>query len=131
MTFVMDASIAASWCFPDESSPTANRAFELISREAAFVPAHWWFELRNVLVVGERRQRIDAQQVGRFLELIADLPVEIDNSPNERLILTLARRHRLTFYDAAYLELALRHEALATLDDELLRAAEREGVALV
>jgi predicted nucleic acid-binding protein len=83
------------------------------------------------LVVGERRQRIDAQQVGRFLELIADLPVEIDNSPNERLILTLARRHRLTFYDAAYLELALRHEALATLDDELLRAAEREGVALV
>jgi predicted nucleic acid-binding protein len=131
MTFVIDASVVASWCFPDESSAAATRAFERISRETAFVPAHWWFELRNVLLVGERRQRLDALQVDRFLQLVGELPIEIDRSPDEKTIFALARRHGLTFYDAAYLELALRYEALASLDDDLLRAAERERIASV
>jgi predicted nucleic acid-binding protein len=131
MTFVIDASVAASWCFPDESSAAATPAFELISRETAFLPARWWFELRNVLLVGERRQRLDALQVDRFLQLVGELPIEIDRSPEEKTIFALARRHGLTFYDAAYLELALRYEALASLDDDLLRAAERERIASV
>ncbi len=130
MTFVMDASITASWCFPDEASPIADRAFGRIAREPAAVPAHWWFELRNVLLVGERRRRLDERQTGRFLHQIRDLPIEVDRSPDETAVFALARRHGLTFYDAAYLELALRHDALASLDGALLRAAEIEGVTL-
>jgi len=43
-------------------------------------------------------------------------------------LLNLARKHRLTAYDAAYLELALRLDLpLATVDDRLMRAARAEG----
>ena len=52
--------------------------------------------------------------------------------PSEHGVLTLARRHRLTFYDAAYLELAVREALpLATLDQALATAARAEGVPLV
>ena len=46
--------------------------------------------------------------------------------------MTLARHRRLTVYDAAYLELALRHAVpLATLDQALANAARAEGVAVI
>lgn len=130
MSFVMDASVTASWCFPDEAHPVADAAFARIADEPAIVPAHWWFELRNVLLVGERRQRIDEQFSARFLTLLAQLPIIVDHDPDETAIFALARRHRLTFYDAAYLELARRHDALATLDDRLVHAARTEQVPL-
>ena len=41
----------------------------------------------------------------------------------------LARRYRLSAYDASYLELALRQGiAIATLDDDLQKAAKKAGV---
>ena len=129
MTFVMDASITAAWCFPGEDSPAATRAFDRIARETAAVPAHWWFELRNVLLVGERRGRLTQRQTRDLLRLLRDVPIEIDRSPDETGIFDLSRRHGLTFYDAAYLELALRYGGLVSLDTALLRAAETEGVA--
>jgi predicted nucleic acid-binding protein len=131
MTFVMDASITASWCFPDEASPAADRAFVRIAKEKAVVPGHWWFELRNVLLVGERRGRLDARQIRRFLELLRDLDIDVDRAPDEAATFDLARRHALTFYDAAYLELALRHDAIASLDTALVKAASAESVVLV
>ncbi len=99
--------------------------------EKAVVPAHWWFELCNVLLVGERRNRIDARQIQRFLRLLRDLDIEVDRAPEEASTFDLARRHGLTFYDAAYLDLAFRHGAIATLDTALIKAAEAEGLTLV
>ena len=128
MTFVMDASITAAWCFPDEDAPAANLAFERIGAETAVVPAHWWFELRNVLLTGERRGRLERRQTGRFLRALRDLPIETDRTPDEMAIFELARRHGLTFYDAAYLELARRHDSLSSMDKALLAAAKAEGV---
>ena len=56
----------------------------------------------------------------------------MDSSPDETHVLTLARRHRLTVYDAAYLELAAREALpLATLDAQLATAAQAEQVALI
>jgi predicted nucleic acid-binding protein len=127
----MDASITASWCFPDEASVVADRAFARIAEEKAAVPAHWWFELRNVLLVGERRGRLDARQIHRFLRLLSDLDIEIDRAPDEVATFDLARRHGLTFYDAAYLDLAFRHGAMASLDAALVKAASAEGVVLI
>ncbi len=83
MTFVMDASITASWCFPDQTSLVADQAFARIAGEKAAVSAHWWFELRNVLLVGERRGRLDTRQTYRFLRLLGDLDIEIDRAPDE------------------------------------------------
>jgi predicted nucleic acid-binding protein len=115
-----------------QKSTIAERVFALAGAEAMMAPALWWYELRNVLILGERRGRITEQQTARFLRDISRLAITIDNAPDESGVLTLARRHRLTVYDAAYLELALRAAVpLATLDATLSAAAGAEGVRLI
>ena len=133
MRFVLDASVAAAYCFDDENEPVADAAFARLEGDAtAVAPALFWFELRNVLLVGSRRGRIDDQQMKRVLTRIDRAPIKLDRLPSADALFDLARRHRLTFYDAAYLELAQREWIeLATLDKALARAANAEGVALV
>jgi predicted nucleic acid-binding protein len=132
MTFVVDASIVGAWCFPDEANRLAEDAFERLEAMAAVVPALWWFEVRNVLLVNERRGRLDAAGTAEFLTDLGRLPIRIDREPAGAAILALARAHRLTFYDAAYLELARRLDApLATLDRQLAAAARAAAVPLL
>ncbi len=132
MPFVIDASVAASWCFPDENDAQADAAIDRLASDETVVPALWWFEIRNVLVVSERRGRIDPAGTAAFLADLGRLPIRIDRHPDSELVLTLARKHRITAYDAAYLELALRLDApLATLDRALASAAAAEGVTLI
>src|SRR6266404_8714221 len=102
MALVIDASVVAAWAFEEEHA-NAELAFARVRTEEAFVPALWWYELRNVLVLGERRGRLTEQDTARFLRDISRLAVTMDSSPDETHVLTLARRHRLTVYDAAYL----------------------------
>jgi predicted nucleic acid-binding protein len=100
--------------------------------EEAVVPCLWWFELRNILVVNERRRRIAESDSAAFLLNISRLRIRIDRAPDEGAVLRLARSQRLSVYDAAYLELAQRERVpLATLDEDLKRAATSEGVALL
>ena len=121
-----------SWFFPDEDHPDARAAFARAQLETIIVPPHWWYEVRNAMVIGERRRRFSADQTTYLLTQLASMPVSEAQRPDERDTLDLARRHRLTFYDAAYLELAQREGlALATLDDDLAGAARAEGVPLV
>ncbi len=132
MPFVLDASIAACWVFQDEHDRRAQSAWERVRDDDALVSALWWFEVRNMLVVNERRKRITEQQTGRFLTELSLMRVITDFEPNEKDLLALARTRRLTVYDASYLELAKRHGVtLATLDAELMRAARAEKVALL
>jgi len=132
MPFVLDASVAACWAFDDEDHPAAALALERIRGDEARVPALWWFEVRNVLVVNERRGRLTEADTAAFLRRVSRLGVTIDHSPEEAAVLALARRHRLSVYDASYLELAQREALpLATLDAELARAARAEGVAVL
>ena len=132
MTFVVDASIATCWLMPDENDPRAAAAYDRISENDAVAPAIWWFEVRNVIAMNERRGRINVEEADDACAFATRLPVLIDREPNEAAMMTLARRHRLTVYDAAYLELALRRSApLATLDAALTRAANAEGVTLI
>ena len=103
-----------------------------LEREEALVPALWWFEVRNVLVINERRRRVTEEASAEFLRDLAQVAIAIDRSPDETNVMDLARRHRLSVYDAAYLELALRERLpLATLNAALAQAARREGVAAV
>ena len=82
----------------------------------------WWS-------TNERRGRIDAAGTASFLTDLDQLPIRIDRTPDSTAVVTLARAHRLTVYDAAYLELARRHGLpLATLDNQLLVAALKDGV---
>jgi predicted nucleic acid-binding protein len=132
MPFVIDASIAACWAFDDEDHPVAAPALERIRSDEALVPSLWWFEVRNTLIVNERRGRLTEADVTVFLRGLARLGVTIDRTPDEAAILTLARRHRLTVYDASYLELAQREGVLlATLDTDLVNAARGERLRLI
>ena len=83
-------------------------------------------------VRAERHKRASGAQVAARLELLGRLPIvtEPETQPRAfREILTLARTQRLTTYDAAYLELAMRRGiALATRDKALVQAARHLGV---
>lgn len=132
MPFVLDASIAVCWAFEDEDSPLADRALERIRSDTAVVPALWWFEVWNVMIVNERRGRIEASDTAGFLADLLRLGVAIDREADQVGVLDLARKHRLTAYDASYLELARRLGApLAPLDGRLARAARSETVVLL
>jgi len=132
MAFVLDASITACWAFEDEDHPDADLAFLRIRTEEAVVPCLWWFEVRNILVVNERRRRIAESGTTAFLLNLARLRVRVDRLADENTVLRLARTYRLSVYDAAYLELAQREGlSVATLDSDLRRAATAEGVKLV
>ena len=132
MPFVLDASVAACWAFEDEDHPTATLALERIRSDPARVPSLWWFEVRNTLIIHERRGRLAEADTAAFLRGLSRLGVTVDRLPEEAGVMTLARKHRLTVYDASYLELAQRETLpLATLDADLIRAARAENLSLI
>ena len=132
MPFVIDASVTAAWCFDDEKSPAADLAMDRLGEEGAVAPAIWWLEIRNILLVNERRGRILLADAEEFLAQLDRLPIQVRTDAPNDAFLPLARKHRLTAHDTAYLELALRTAApLATLDMALARAARAEGLAIV
>ncbi len=132
MPFVVDASVAARWLLPDENDHRADAAFDRFPTDTAFAPSLLWFEMRNIFLLSERQGRLNSARTEQLLSLLNNMPIQIDRHPNETDMMTLARRHKLTAYDAAYLELALREDVpLATLDSALIRAAKAEGVEVI
>ncbi len=129
MPFVLDASVTLAWALDEHKTEAAEQALRRLLDDTAVAPAIWWFEVRNVLIGAERRGRRTDARSAAFLRALARLPIEIDRGPDETMVVGLARRHGLTVYDAAYLELAIRRQApLVTLAAALLRAAAVEGV---
>jgi predicted nucleic acid-binding protein len=132
MPFVLDASVAAVWGLADESSQMADNAAERLKTEIALVPRLWWYEIRNLLIVNERRQRLTPADTAIFLDLLSAYPIQFEQAEDEIAILRLARIYQLSFYDAAYLALALKRQVpLATLDKPLRAAASVAGVPLL
>lgn len=131
MALVPDISAIVSQAFDDEDSAYAERVIEAIAGDEAVVPTLFWFEIRNALIMGERRMRTSPDRINAFLSDLSLLPFVVDNLPREPVVFDLARRHLLTVYDAVYLELAQRKNlALATLDGTLIKAAENAGVSI-
>ncbi|HEX9522022.1 MAG TPA: type II toxin-antitoxin system VapC family toxin, partial [Reyranella sp.] len=130
---VVDASIALTWCFEDEVTEATEAIGTRVDSEGAVVPDLWRLEVANALMLAERRGRLKRSNMEQRLELLAALPIAIDANTASRTwtdTLLLARAERLTLYDAAYLELAIRRDVeLATLDRDLRRAARKMGVA--
>ena len=123
MSFVVDASVVGSWMLPDEDHPEAVTALEKLKDDEAFAPSLLWFELRNLLLANERRQRITPTQTAAALNLFQELPLRFDSQPDSNTTLQLAREHRLSVYDAVYLELAPAASSIA----DLRRRACRSG----
>jgi predicted nucleic acid-binding protein len=132
MLMVVDASVTISWYLADEATATTQSILQRLGESEAIAPVLWWFEIRNVLLVNERRGRLHVTQTAAILAHLARLPITLDRDPAGDAVLALARAHRLTFYDATYLELALRRAApLATLDRRLAAAARTVTVPLL
>ena len=133
--FVIDASVVMSWCFKDETNRYADGILDLLEEATALVPSIWPLEVGNVLLVAERRKRLSEADSMRFITLLSELPIIVEQEPPERLIheiLTLAREHKLSSYDASYLDLAMRKGlSLATIDKNLVAAAKRSRVPIV
>ncbi|MCH9651148.1 MAG: type II toxin-antitoxin system VapC family toxin [Deltaproteobacteria bacterium] len=131
MSLVVDPSAILGLVLDGEAADFGDLVLEKIERDGACAPSIFWYEIRNVLVVNERRRRITPEKTAVFLAALQDLPIEIDAHPSELSVLQLARAQGLTVYDAAYLDLASRRGvALATLDNKLRTAAQNVSVQL-
>jgi predicted nucleic acid-binding protein len=132
MPFVLDASMTMSWCFADEAAPYGRSILQPLVDTYAEVPALWVFEVANVLAISERKRRISPALSDEFIKILSGLDIRTDAvSPVVAAadLMLLVRRHGLTAYDAAYLELAKRKGLpIATFDKDLLNAASKESV---
>lgn len=133
--FVVDCSVAMAWLFHDEATPRTAGLLNRLANETALVPAWWFIEITNVLAMAERKGRITPLQSDAFISDLGKLGIEQDDAAPDRAfthLLGLCRVHRLTSYDAMYLDLAVRRNLpLATLDDELRKSAKKLGVSLL
>lgn len=135
MEIVVDASLGLTWCLHDEEYPGAAQLLDKCYRSPMHIPQHWALEVSNGLVMAMKRGRITESEIYEalaFLTVFDFIPDAFTASAAKSTALALAIRHKLTLYDAAYLELALRlGHPLATLDQKLAKAAEEEGVVIV
>jgi predicted nucleic acid-binding protein len=136
VNFVLDASVALSWLLEDAGSRQAYAVtvFDALaaSGASAHVPVTWALEIANVIAKSEARGIVLANRSQAFLTALVAAPIVCDSQTHAFALsdtLQLARRYKLSAYDASYLELALRSSLpLATLDEELRRAADKAGV---
>ena len=126
MPFVLDASIAASWAFDDEDHPVAALALERVRTDEARVPSLWWFEVRNTLIVSERRGRLTESDTAAFLHGLAHLRVSVDRSPEEADVLALARHRGITVYDGGRCG---RHDKICSSQSGIWRGISAEPIA--
>ena len=132
--FVVDTSVILAWCLEDESSDAADAAVERLMLEGGIAPAHWPLEIANALRSAERRGRVDEPSLRRLRPRLHGLPVEV--VPVELStalgVIESARIHRLSVYDATYLDLAdIRGLGLATVDGRLSEACRSAGIPLI
>lgn len=136
MTFVLDNSVAMRWCFDETANPYAEATLQrLEAGDEAVVPVMWLYEASAVLARAQNRGTLAAQKADEFIEELQFLNLVTDQESTARIfpdVHRVALAYRLTSYDAAYLELALRRRLpLATLDDDLIRASKVAGVTVV
>lgn len=133
--FVVDCSMAMAWLFHDEATPKTAALLRRLANETALVPAWWFIEVTNVLAMAERKGRITPRQSDVFIADLGKLGIERDDEAPDRAfthLLALCRTYPLTSYDAIYLDLAIRRSLpLATLDEDLRKAARKLGIGLL
>jgi predicted nucleic acid-binding protein len=136
MNFVLDASLTMAFVFSDEATAETDAILDTFGQGVkALSPGLWRWEVGNVLLMAERRKRITEAENHRHLASLQKLPVEVDEESWREAwsrVAPLARKHGLKFYDTVYLELAIRRDlALGSLDVELRKAAEAEGIRVL
>jgi predicted nucleic acid-binding protein len=131
MSFVPDASLVAAWLLPEAFSDAAEAVIATI-RAPCPVPSLFFFEIRNILALSERRGRVASGGAIVNMERVRRLPLEDAGVGGDSHVILLSAHHGLSAYDAAYLALAInRGIPLATLDRKLATAARKEGTSVL
>lgn len=131
MPIIVDASVAAGWALPNEDTAFVRKVLDYACDNTMHQPFIWWYEIRNILIVNERRKRLTQAESEMFLRQIKALPLMFEQPGADDMVMALSRQYGLSIYDAAYLELALRTGyPLASLDRSLLTAAAEAGVTI-
>jgi predicted nucleic acid-binding protein len=129
MVLVLDCSVVASFLFEDERHPYSLRAQQDALKQEVFVPTLFWHEMVNVLLIRERRGKLQKKEGLQLLHILEQEALITASEIPHRVEYDLAQRHQLTAYDAAYLALAKEKQAkLATLDNSLKKAAISENL---
>ena len=135
MRFVLDNSVTMRWFFGDgklQELAYAGKVLDAMKKTSALVPVTWGLEVANVIDKAEAKSLVTEARSGAFLEMLEGVDIEVDPATFAHALsdtLQLARRYKLSAYDASYLELALRLGIpLATLDEDLQKAAKKAGV---
>ncbi|ULJ74428.1 type II toxin-antitoxin system VapC family toxin [Rhizobium gallicum] len=132
MAFVLDASIAASWFLPDEQSEAAEPLITALGAAPGLVPSLFWFEVRNLFIMAERRGRLQPGTALAMTLSLHGLPLRDSGIGNDVSVIDLALKHGLSGYDASYVALAKASEIpLATADRKMAAAARSEGIHIV
>lgn len=134
MTIVLDASATLDFLFEEGDRVAIDRLIWALKDHTASTPQHWRLEVANGLTTRLRRGILTREQADEMLAILKEMNIAVDEQTGEHVwnhTFNLANEYRLTVYDAAYLELALRLAApLATFDNALAQAARISGVTL-
>ena len=135
--FILDNSVAMRWLLATPKAADqkyAERVLITLSDVDTIVPNLWHLEASNVLIGAEKRGEINLGDSEGFIIQLENLPVQVDSLTAHQAfsrIISIARTYKLSSYDAAYLELAIREGLpLATLDSDLRKAAKKAKVAI-
>lgn len=135
MSFVLDNSVTMRWFFGDgkqQELAYAGKVLEAMKQDSALVPVTWGLEVANVIAKAEAKTLVTEARSCAFLEMLDGVDIVVDAATFTHALsdtLQLARRYKLSAYDASYLELALRKGMpLATLDEDLHKAVKKVGV---
>jgi len=135
VSFVLDNSVTMRWFFGDgkpKELAYAGNVLDAMKQDNALVPVTWGLEVANVIARAEAKGLVTEARSGSFLEMLEGVDIDVDAATFAHALsstLELARRYKLSAYDASYLELSLRLGIpLATLDEDLLKAAKKAGI---
>ncbi len=134
MAFVLDNSVVTGWYLTDQATPYTQAIAARLETEKALVPHLWQLELANVLKTACTHGKLSPDAARQILDTLSSLPIEVDTrtAPGQRQLFELAMRFKLSSYDAAYLELAMRHGLpIATQDLQLKVAALAAGLVVL
>jgi len=137
--FVLDCSVNTLWAYEDTTNPTGSKYAKqvlehiLAKKARALVPNIWPLEVSNVLLKLEKHGVLTFHECTDFIKRIQKLPIQLDTnlslSPEKNY--ALAREYELSSYDAAYLDLAMRHQIPLATNDKKLKQVAKETVGLL
>jgi len=128
---VIDASMAAAWTLEDEKTEAGDRILDEVKVGNPITCTIFWHEYRSILIANQKRRRVSQERIPAMLREVRALEIAEYQLDDDEMIIALAFQYNLSAYDAAYLALALKENAiLATNDKKLAEAALTCGLEL-